>query len=113
MSQVIIRLRGEYIETQAEKAADIMKMISRKAQIQIENEEAAVVGNKKQWKKLVDARFGWRGDILLKCNDAEEAIKLYQGVEGKALEIGDGGRITIEIIPHAKVIIEARNATSF
>ena len=101
---------GEFIETQVAKIETIMKMIAGEAQIQMNREESSVVGNPKQWKKLVHARYGWSGDVLVKCTDENEAIKLYQRVEGKVLEMGGGGRVTIEIIPHAKVVLDARRS---
>ena len=109
-TQVIIRLRGEFIETQAANIETIMKMIAKEAQIHVDTEESNVVGNPKQWKKLIHARYGWSGDVLVKCTDEDEAIRLYQRVEGKALEIGGGGKVTIEIFPHAKVILDARTS---
>ena len=112
-NQVIIRLRGEFIETRSNQAEKIMKMMAEEAQIQIDEEESGVVSGKKQWKKMVDARTGWKGDVLLRCAAVEEGIKLFRSVEGKTIEVGEGGKITVEIIPHASVVQEARNGGPF
>ena len=110
-NQVIIRFRGGFIETRSNQAEKIMKMMAEEAQIQIDEAESGVVS--KQWKKMVDARTGWKGDVLLRCAVVEEAIKLFRSVEGKNIEVGEGGKITVEIIPHASVVQEARNGGPF
>ena len=108
MKQVILRLRGEFIEARGEQAKKFMNMISRATLIQCEEDESEVVTNKGQWKKLMDPRFGWRGDVILKCESADKVIDIYRQIEGKAIELGEGARVTIEVIPHAKLVIEAR-----
>ena len=87
-----------------------MEMIARESAVPINKEEAETVGDAKQWKKLEDARYGWRGDILMKCKDEEEVCQLFRRIDGKAFGVGAGGRISIEIIPHARIIQDARRS---
>ena len=112
LTQIIVRLRGEFIEAQEDQAPRIVQMIAEKSQTKLDEEESAVVAGKHQWKKIKDPRTGWKGDILIKCSDEDEVIKIYRLIEGKALELGDDGRITVEVIPHARLAIEARNRAS-
>ena len=113
MKQVILRLRGEFIETRGDQAQTFMKMISKATLVQFDEEESEIVINKGQWKKLSDPRFGWKGDIITKCESAEKIIDIYKLIEGKTIEMGEGARITVEVIPHARLVIEARTrATS-
>lgn len=112
LTQIIIRLRDELIETQEEQVHKVIKMVTEKTQIKIGEEESPVVAGKRQWKKIKDARTGWKRDVLLKCSDTDEVIKIFRLIEGRAIEMGEDGRVTVEIIPHAKMAIEARNKSS-
>ena len=113
MKQVIIRMRGEFIEARGEEASKFIDMITKAAEIKADEKESEIITNKGQWKRLTDHRYGWRGDILMKCEDTDKVIELYKKVEGKTIEMGEGSKVTIEIIPHAKLVVEARRrATS-
>ena len=112
MKQVIIRLRGEFIEVRHKEAKDMMRMIADEAEIEIFNEESEVINGGKEWKMLTDARYGWKGDILLKCTSVEQVLKLFKKVEGKAFDVGDSGKVSIEVLPHARLVIDARNKSA-
>lgn len=109
MTQVVVRLRGEFIEAQESQIQKIVKMFGEATQLNFEAEESPVVASRYQWKKIKDSRTGWKGDILFKVKDTDEIFRMFRLTEGKTIELGDEGKVTIEIIPHAKLVIEARN----
>ena len=109
MKQVVIKMRGEFIEARKGEINELMKMIAVAGGIRINEAESEVVSEAAQWKAMVDSRTGWRGDVMMKCDTSEDIFKLFEKVEGKAFNVGTFGKITIEIIPHAKLVIEARN----
>jgi hypothetical protein len=63
-----------------------------------------------QWKILLDARYGWRGEVSFRCKDNAQAIGLYSLIDGKSIDCPDHGKIVVEVITHASIAIEARNA---
>ena len=58
---------------------------------------------------LKDARYGWRGDVLTNLATKEEVIQLYKQVEGKAISVTSGGRISVEILPQIALMAEVRS----
>ena len=109
MCQVIIRFRGEFIEARDAQAEQMMRMVAEKAEIEVDARESGTVVERKQWKKISDVRRGWRGDIFFRCDRREDVIKLFRRVEGCAIEVAGGGRVSGEVIPNANLVQEARS----
>ena len=59
---------------------------------------------------MKDARYGWSGDILIMLSSIEEVIRLFMTLDGKAIEVGGGGRIVIEVLPHISLLEKVRNS---
>ena len=108
--QVVIRLGGELIGARAEEAPRFIQMVAAASEIPFQEKETDTTGTQHQWRTLKDARYGWRGDVMLRCGSREEVIKLYKAVEGKAIDVPGGGKISIEVIPHVALIDDAREA---
>jgi hypothetical protein len=106
--QVVIRLGGEFIGARLEESPRFMAMIATAAQVPLQQQESEAVSSQYQWRTLKDARFGWRGDVLIRCSSKEEVLKLFAAIEGKTIDVPGGGKITIEVIPHVSLIDEAR-----
>ena len=108
--QVVVRFGGEFVKARADEAENFMRMLQDTAQIQFLSQESEAVSSEYQWRKIQDARFGWKGDVVLQCNTKEEVLRLFAAAEGKTIEVPGGGRISIEIIPHVSLAEESRNA---
>eukprot|EP00972_Heterocapsa_arctica_P107659 15859278-Heterocapsa_arctica.AAC.1 len=61
-----------------------------------------------QWTMIMDARNGWKGDIMVKLGSKWEVGQLYATLEGKSIKIAGGGQIVIEVLPHISMVEEAR-----
>ena len=85
-------------------------MIADSTYIPLQDHEEDIISKPYQWHLMKDARFGWRGDILLRCGSKEEVTKLFVMIEGKAVDVAGGGKISIEVIPHISIVEQARDA---
>ena len=112
MKQVLIRLKGEFIEVYKPQVEKIVAMIADAAQVPFDAEESLTIAKRKQWKKIEDTRVGWKGDLLLRCDSVDEVLKLFNKIEGKTIEVGDMGKVSVEVIPHARIAVDARNRAS-
>ena len=72
-----------------------------------------VVAGQHQWAMIRDARYGWRGEILTQCANEAEVLRLYGCVNGKTIGTAQGGKILVEIMPHASLVLRARNAAAW
>ena len=109
MCQLIIRLRGDFIEFREDIVEGFMQSVAKSSKVEINAHESDVVVEGKQWKKIIDSRSGWKGDILLRCHKKEDVVLIFQAIDGKAIAIGSDGRVNIEVIPHATLAREARH----
>ena len=106
---MVIKMNGGCIGARIEEAANFMGMVTRASQIPFAATACDVIKEEYQWKALVDARYGWRGEIATKCKTKEEVIQMFCRSEGTCIAIPGGGSIVLEIIPHITVVAEARN----
>jgi hypothetical protein len=106
--QVVVRFSGEFVGAREGEAGDYMTMIQATAGIPLKNEAVAILKDAGQWTLLRDARYGWKGDVLVKLGSEAEAIRLYAALEGKAITVPGGGRIVVEVILHIALVDAAR-----
>jgi hypothetical protein len=106
--QMVLRLGGEFIGARAGEAKDYMKLVGEAAQIPMQEEPTKDLKEAYQWALMVDARYGWRGDILMKFNTMEEVLDTYANLEGKAISVAGGGRIVIEMVPNIALLTACR-----
>ena len=85
-----------------------MKMVKKEAKIPMDDEASEMLKKEYQWMLLKDARYGWRGDTIIKMANKNEVLNLYRAVEGKAITVAGGGRIVLEVLPHISLLAEAR-----
>jgi hypothetical protein len=106
--QMVLRLGGEFIGARAGEAKDYMKLVGEAAQIPMQKEPTKDLKEAYQWALMVDARYGWRGDILMKFSTLEEVLDTYASLEGKAISVAGGGRIVIEMVPNIALLTACR-----
>jgi len=111
--QVIIKFSGEFIEARLEEAGKLVQMVGAVAGFPFEAVGREAVHGKHQWAMIQDARYGWRGEILTQCGSEEEVLHLFQEVNGKTIGTAQGGKILVEVFPHASLILRARNAAGW
>jgi hypothetical protein len=109
-AMIIFRFVGDHVNAKEADIPTFMAMIGRGANMVIPSEPVEVIQENLQWKILVDARVGWKGDVSFRCKDKAQAIRLYSAIEGKSIDCSDYGKIVVEVITHASIAIEARNA---
>ena len=107
--QMVLRMGGEFIGARAGEVNDYMRLVKKAAQLPMQEEPTNDLREAYQWTLMVDARYGCRGDILMRLNSQEEVLATYANLEGKAISVAGGGRIVIEMIPHIALLTEARN----
>jgi hypothetical protein len=107
--QMVLRLGGEFIGARAGEAKDYMKLVKEAAQLPLQEEPTKDLREAYQWSLMVDARYGWRGDILMRLDSQEEVLDMYANLEGKAISVAGGGRIVIEMVPHIALLTAARS----
>ena len=107
--QVVIRLGGELIQGRARELEQFVAKIAECSRIPLAESHTEVLKAPYQWSMMSDARYGWRGDILIKLATKAEVILLYRSVEGKSIAVADGGQISIEVLPHVTLVDELRN----
>jgi hypothetical protein len=108
--QLVLRFSGEFVCAREKEVGDFMNMVQTAAGIPLMPVAVEVLKEKGQWTLLKDARYGWKGDVLVKVGSQEEAIRMYSSLEGKAITIPGGGRIVIEAILHIALVDAARKA---
>ena len=106
--QVVIRLSGEFVGVRANEGGEFVRMIRSTTGVPLQETESTMIREAYQWTMLKDARFGWRGDILLRVAAKEEVLHMFGSLEGKAINVPGGGRIIIEVMPHISLLDEAR-----
>jgi hypothetical protein len=109
-TMIIFRFTGEHINAKEANIPAFMSMISRGANMIFQSDPVDVIQECLQWKVLLDARYGWRGDVSFRCKDKAQAIALHARIDGKSIECHDHGKVVVEVITHASITIEARNA---
>jgi hypothetical protein len=107
---IIFRFTGEHINAKEANISTFMSMISRGANMIFQSDPVDVIQECLQWKILLDARYGWRGDVSFRCKDKAQAIALHARIDGKSIDCHDHGKVVVEVITHASITIEARNA---
>ena len=105
----MVRLVGEYVASRKKEVCDFVRMMSEATQIPFEKTSAELVTKPYQWKELQDARYGWKGDVVMKVEKKEEVVRLFSKLEGKSIDVAGGGKIVIEVLPHISLIEEIRN----
>ena len=106
--QVIIRFNGEFTGSRENATGEFMEMAKRETTIPFAEEASEIPTKEHQWMPMKDARYGWRGDIVAKLARKSEVLHLYRSLEGKAINVANGGRIVLETMPHISLLAEAR-----
>jgi hypothetical protein len=110
-TMIIFRFTGDHINSREANIPAFMSMISHGANMRSFHPEPVVVIQEcLQWRVLLDARSGWRGDVSFRCEDKAQAIALHSRIDGKSIDCHDHCKVFIEVITHASIAIEARNA---
>lgn len=110
--QMVIRLGGEFIGARAGEVNNFMRLVANAARLPLQEEPIKDVREAYQWALMIDARYGWRGDILLRLNSQEEVLAMFGNLEGKAIGVSGGGRVVIELMPHISLLSAARTRRS-
>ena len=58
------------------EVGDFMLMVQAAAGIPLMTEAVEFLKDKSQWTLLRDARYGWKGDVLVKVWSEDEAIRM-------------------------------------
>jgi hypothetical protein len=109
-TMIIFRFTGDHINAREANIPAFMSMISHGANMTFYPEPVVVIQECLQWKALLDARNGWRGDVSFRCEDKAQAIALHSRINGKSIDCHDHCKVFVEVITHASIAIEARNA---
>eukprot|EP00972_Heterocapsa_arctica_P034605 5095218-Heterocapsa_arctica.AAC.1 len=64
--------------------------------IQLKAEATEVEKEAYQWTMIQDAKHGWSGDVMARLGTKAEVLHMFATLEGKVIEVADGGRIVIE-----------------
>jgi hypothetical protein len=107
---IIFRFTGDHINAREANIPAFMSMISHGANMTFYPDPVVVIQECLQWKVLLDARNGWRGDVSFRCEDKAQAIALHARINGKSIDCHDHCKVFVEVITHASIAIEARNA---
>jgi hypothetical protein len=109
-TMIIFRFTGDHINAREANIPAFMSMISHGANMTFHPDPVVVIQECLQWKVLLDARKGWRGDVSFRCEDKAQAIALHARIDGKSIDCHDHCKVFVEVITHASIAIEARNA---
>ena len=108
--QVVLRFSGELIGGRFPEVHTFMALAREAARLPLHPQAVEELTAVYQWKPLVDARAGWRGDVLLQVRHRDEVKVTFQRLEGKAIDVAGQGRIVIEVIPHVSLLEMVRAA---
>jgi hypothetical protein len=108
-TMIIFRFTGEYINQKVADIPSFMDMIGRAANTTF-SDPVEVIQQCYQWKILLDARYGWKGDISYRCKDKAQATALHARIDGKSIDCHDQGKVVVEVITHVSIAAESRNA---
>lgn len=108
--QIVVRLTGELIGARMAEAEHSVHMMREATRIPLEAKGTEVVKDAYQWMLMQDARYGWRGDFLIKLANKAEVLTIFKGLDGKAISFSGGGRIAVEVMPHISMLDDARRA---